>query len=272
MSDKIALIINSCEAFYQKTLPQFLHHAQQTGIPFHHIYVVVGETPVEHPQLNQILLQPYLPNHTPSPEPEEEQEQEPPKQYHIIHSPYINIDYNAAIFFSQTPQGREELQKYTHFFYIHDTADLMNHFWEKIRVYATVCMEYIKLSQTHTKNIGLFNTQWFLENKSTFLQHIQNTDPEYKRDYKTGCFPNKDWLYQNIPRLCPWNLGEDCLFDYDDETGQALGSFFHNDVQTFFANFYGSTEPRKVTLYQEPGIVKYQKNWGQSGATWSTEL
>jgi hypothetical protein len=251
---KIALLINSCQAFYKTTLPQFLHHAKQTGIPLEHIYAVVGETEQEHPQLNQILPQPL------------------PEPYHIIHCPYINIDYNAAIFFTQIPEGREELQKYTHFFYIHDTADLMPHFWEKIQTYAENCKEYIKLSQTHTKNIGLFSVPWFLQNKTEFLKHIQNTDPQYKRDYKSGWFPNKDWLYQNIPRLCPWNLGEDCLFDYDDETKEPLGSFFHNDVSSFLANFYGSSEPRKVSIYQEPGIVKYQKNWGQPGSTWSMEL
>lgn len=254
----IALIINSCQAFYKTTLPQFLHHATQTQIPFQQIYVVVGESPLEQLNLNKIMPVKYKDDEM--------------YTYNIIYSPYINIDYNAAIFFSQIEQGRDELQKYTHFFYIHDTADLMPHFWNKIQSYAKSCTQYIKLSETHTKNIGLFNTQWFLENKRVFLQNIQNTDPQYKRDYKTGWFPNKEWLYQNIPHLCPWNLGEDCLFDYDDETQQPLGDFFHNDVQTFLANFYGSSEPRKVSIYEEPGIVKYQKNWGQPGANWSMEL
>jgi hypothetical protein len=251
---KIALLINSCEAFYKTTLPQFIHHAKQTGIPFEQIYAVIGESSQEHPQLNQILPQPQ------------------PEPYNIIHCPYINIDYNAASYFTQTPQGREELQKYTHFFYIHDTADLMPHFWEKIQEHAEVCTEYIKLTNTHTKNIGLFSVPWFLENKSFFLENIKNTDPQYKRDYKTGWFPNKEWLYKNIPHLCPWNLGEDCLFNYNDSTGEPMGDFFHNEVQTFLANFYGSTETRKVSIYQAPGVVKYQTNWGQPGAVWSTEL
>ena len=251
---KIALLINSCEAFYQTTLPQFFHHAKETGMPFEQIYAIVGESPETHPQINQI----QYPFDT--------------REYNIIHCPYINIDYNAAIFFTQTSQGREELQKYTHFFYIHDTADLMPHFWQNIQHHALKCTTYIKLSQTHTKNIGLFNTQWFLENKSAFLQHILNTDPQYKRDYKTGWFPNKEWLYQNIPHLCPWNLGEDCLFDYDDETKEPLGEFFQNTPQCFIAQFYGSTDDRRATIYQEPGIVKYQKNWGQNGAEWSMTL
>lgn len=249
---KIALLINSCESFYQTTLPQFLHHAKETGIPFNHIYAVIGESSKEHPQLNQIS---------------------PPlnaNEHHLIYCPYINIDYNAAIFFSQTPQGREELQKYTHFFYIHDTADLLPCFWGKIQDYARNCQQYIKLSRTHTKNIGLFQTQWFLENKSKFLENIVNTDLQYKRDYKTGCFPNKEWLYQNIPRLCPWNLGEDCLFDYDEE--EPIGDFFENEVQPFFAHYYGSKDQRRVSVYQEPGIVKYQKNWGQLGSEWNMSL
>ena len=260
MATKVALIINTCEAYYKKTLLQFFAHAKDTGIPFDQIYVVVGESA---DAKNEIEFQPHKPD---------EAETFDQGGFHIIHSPYVNIDYNAAVFFTQTPQGRAELEKYTHFFYIHDTADLMAHFWKRIQEYAAVCTDYVKLTQTHTKNIGLFSVPWFMENKTEFLKNIVNTDPQLKSAYKCGEFPNKTWLYANIPRLCPWNLGEDCLFDYDDATGKPLGEFFVNEPNFFFAEMYGSTEPRKIILFQEPGVVKYQKNWGQPGATWSTEL
>lgn len=262
MEPKIALIINSCEAFHQRTLPQFFAHAKQTGIPFDQIYVVVGES--NHENSNQIIKVPI-----------EEKAVEIWEQggYNIIYSPTVNIDYNAAIFFATVETGRAELaQKYTHFFYIHDTADLLGHFWHKIGQHAVTCTKYIKLTKTHTKNIGLFNVAWFLANKTDFLRNIVNFNPDLKMAYKCGEYPNKEWLYHTFPCLCPWNLGEDCLFDYDEVTGEPTGDYFHNEVKVFFAEFYGSKDTRRVSIYDEPGVVKYQKNWGQPGATWDTNL
>lgn len=250
-SPKVALIVNTCQAFYETTIPRFIESAQKANVPAEHIYVVVGEADESN----------YF--HT-------------TQNHHVAYCPYKNIDYNAAIYLTQTQDGRRILQTYDYFFYIHDTAELIPHFWEKINIYAQKCAEnntpYIKLAPTHTKNIGLLSTQWFLQRESQthFFQSIINTNSDLKRDYKTGNFPNKQWLYDNIQGLCPWNLGEDCLFVYDGQ--EPVGEWFHNHVDRFITHLYGSQEPRLASIYKEPGLIKFQKNWGQPGADWSMSL
>lgn len=248
----IAIIINTCEAFYQSTIPTLIDSAKNAHIPLENIHVVVGE------------CKETVPFH-----------QHPTDHYNIAFAEYINIDYNAAIYLTQTQDGKETIQRYTHFFYIHDTAVFMEHFWNSIQTYAQKCNEtnpYIKLSPTHTKNIGLLYTPWFLEREETahFYQHIANKNPNLKHHYKTGNFPNKQWLYDNIPNLCPWNLGEDCLFLYEGQ--EPKGEWFHNHIDKFITKMYGSNEDRLASIYKEPGLVKYQKNWGQPGAEWSMTL
>ena len=250
---KVALIVNTCQAFYETTIPPFVASAQKAGVPSEHMYVVVGES-----------------------ENSTEIQTAESQTHQIARCPYKNIDYNAAIYLTQTHAGQELLGRYDYFFYIHDTAELMEHFWEKINQYAQTCVEkqspYIKLAPTHTKNIGLLSTKWFLQRESQthFFQSIVNTDSSLKRDYKTGNFPNKQWLYDNIQGLCPWNLGEDCLFVYDGQ--EPVGEWFHNHVDRYITHLYGSSEPRLASIYKEPGLIKYQKNWGQPGADWSMSL
>lgn len=250
---KVALIINTCQAFYETTIPPFIETAQKANVPKEHIYVVVGESDTEIPfQLSET------------------------QTHQIAHCLYKNIDYNAAIYLTQTQDGQNILEKYDYFFYIHDTAELMSHFWEKINKYAQSCVEkqtpYIKLSPTHTKNIGLIQSKWFLQRESHthFFKSIVNTNSDLKREYKTGNFPNKQWLYDNITGLCPWNLGEDCLFVYDGQ--EPVGEWFHNHIDRYITHLYGSNEPRLASIYNEPGLIKFQKNWGQPGADWSMSL
>lgn len=251
--EKLALIVNTCQAFYETTVPKFIESAQKAKIPPEHIYVVVGESDIEKPfQLSQT------------------------QTHNVCYCPYKNIDYNAAIYLTQTQDGKKILEKYDYFFYIHDTAELMSFFWEKINQHTQKAIEnntpYIKLAVTHTKNIGLIQSKWFLqrENDTHFFQSIINTNSDLKRDYKTGNFPNKQWLYDNITGLCPWNLGEDCMFIYDGQ--RPVGDCFINHVDMYITQLYGSSEQRLASIYNDPGLIKFQKNWGQPGADWSMNL
>ena len=54
------------------------------------------------------------------------------------------------------------------------------------------------------------------------------------------------------------------------ENFDPLGDFFKNDLNTFKKNVYSNNE-RLGTIYNEPGIIKFQVNWGQSD-TWNLEL
>jgi hypothetical protein len=268
MATKVALIVNTCDAYYRKTIPWFIQHAIQSKIQPEDILVVVGESETNNPLLFQI--------HCPSASPDVPQttgpETAPETQYNRVFCPYVNIDFNAAIFLSQTQQGRKWISEYTHFFYLHDTTQCLPQLGDRLAHWAPSCSSYIKLQATHTKNIGLFNTMWFLDTKSEFLSAIINTDHSKKMDYKCGEFPNKRWIYENISGMCPWNLNEDTLFLYCPNTEQPIGEYFHNHVDYYYTHLFDSPDVRLASIYNEPGIVKFQRNWGQPGEGWKMTL
>jgi hypothetical protein len=92
----VAVVVNSCEKFWDFTKTPLLESAKKAKIPFSNIYVVVGEC--------------------------EEEKETAENGHHTIYCKYANIDYNAAIYFTQTLEGRQLLCQYTHFFYTHDTT------------------------------------------------------------------------------------------------------------------------------------------------------
>jgi hypothetical protein len=241
--DSIAIIINSCYKFHKTTIGPIIDSAKKAKIPSSQIYVVVGESDEE-------SFTKYL-------------------DYNIIFCKYVNVDYNGIIYFTQTEHGLNELQKYTHFFYIHDTSVFMESFWEKIKNYAINCQTYIKLEEIHSKNIGLINIEWFLrkQNKKELFKHFINYDKSLVYKYKEAEFPNKDFIFKNFKNL-PQFLNEDCMFLFYNFT--PVGEFFKNDIHKEIGKVY-SSEDRLITIYQEPGIIKFQKNWGMTD-DWNLDL
>ena len=241
--NKIAIIINSCEKFQKKTIPIIINSSKKAKIPSHNIYIVVGDSDKE----TNIITK---------------------NDYNIIFCKYTNIDYNAAIYFTQTSEGLNEIQKYTHFFYIHDTAKFLDNFWEKIINYSKYCEEYIKLETVGTKNIGLINTKWFIENKKNLFSYYINYDKSLLWDYKNGSFPNKDIIYSKFNNLAKF-LNEDNLFIFNNY--EPIGNVFENkEKERYIEKTYNNLE-RRATVYLEPGIIKYQSNWGQQ-PEWNLDL
>lgn len=229
----VAIIINSCYKFYETTLTKIIPSCKIAGIPPSNIYVVVGECDFE----TDILQR---------------------EDYQIVFCKYINIDYNAAIYFTQTERGLYELKKYTHFFYTHDTSQFMDCFFTKINHYARICDSYIKLQNAFSKNMGLFQCEWFVANKKELFRHFVNYDAHLILDYKTGEIPNKDYIcsqFKNVPR---W-LNEDCMFLFT-ENHVPQGYYFINLEPTVYKDKIYTDEERIATVYMEPGIIKYQKN------------
>jgi hypothetical protein len=236
-----ALFINSCYKFYTTTLPSLIESAKIGGVPALDIYVVVGESP-------------------------EDTEFTFNGEYNIAFCRYTNEAYTAAVFFTQTQIGLSALSKYTHFFYMHDTCRILPGFWDKIYTHLHTCDSYIKLRPTYSKTIGLFNKDWFLENKKELMSYYANTCKELIMQYKDGDFPNKDEIYSKFSNLSDY-LNEDCLFMFKDFV--PIGRFFVNEKVEYFADVYGTT--RLVSEYKDPGILKFQKNWGQGGG-WKLDL
>ena len=242
MSPSIAVIINSCAKFYQTTIPIIIESCKSANIPSNQIYVVVGECDYD-------------------------SELHFTGDFHIVFCRYVNIDYNTAIYFTQTERGKAELQKYTHFFYTHDTTTFMNSFWKNISNFM-YCDSYIKLRYVQTQNIGFFNVSWFLENKTELFSYYTNYDKQLQMAYKAGDFPNKDLIYSKFSNLAQW-LNEDCLFLFS-ENYEPLGYNFFNEEKSFMTKIY-SEEERKATVYENPGIIKYQKNWNPT-KDWNINL
>jgi len=239
----IAIIINSCQKFYETTIDKIIDSAKKANIPSSHIYIIVGEC-------------------------EEDIEMTFTGNYNIVFCKYVNEAYNSAIYFTQTKKGREEIQKYSHFFYTQDTTMFLEHFWDRIQSYVEVCSSYIKLEELYSKNIGFFNVEWFLENKTELMSYYVNYDKSRIMDYKAGDFPNKDLIYNKFNHLARW-LNEDCLYLFGPNH-EPLGYSFTNPTKDIFMVKIYSEEERRATVYENPGIIKYQKNWGQGG--WNLNL
>ena len=241
MSNSVAIIINSCYKFHKSTIEHIINSAKIAQIPSQNIYIVVGESDEE----TDIIKE---------------------NDYNIVYCKFVNIDYNGIIYFTQTERGLNELKKYTHFFYMHDTCLFKDFFWDKIVNYSKDCNEYIKLENIWTKNIGLFNVNWFIENKKDLFKHFINYDKELALTYKKGDFPNKDFIYYSFNCLLPEFLCEDSVFSFErnNENGyiDPIGTTFKNDDKPrYFVSMYNQDQ-RLATEYNEPGIIKYQKNWG----------
>jgi hypothetical protein len=238
MEPKIALIINSCWSYHTKALPVLLASAKEANVPFEDIYVVVGDCTEEDRPIGI----------------------ETTHGYQTVFCRYINIDFNAAIYFTQTDTGRTMLQQYTHFFYLHDTTELLPHFWQNMHVHAKNCPKYLALESSASKNMGLFQVQWFLDNRRELLSYIVNYDASKKMDMKYGRFDQENLIRERFTKL-PFVLNEDLLVEMGP--GGAEFSFPQDNLYVFFTKKYGESV-RLGTCYPEVGLIKYQANWGQS--------
>jgi hypothetical protein len=245
----VAVIINSCFKFYKTTIGPIIESAKKAKIPSQNIYVVVGESDEETGIIKQ-------------------------DDYNIIYCKFVNIDFNGIIYFTQTETGLSELKKYTHFFYIHDTCLFMDCFWDKIVKYAEKCDEYIKLEVAFTKNIGLLNVDWFIKNKKELFKYFINYDKSLALDYKTNKYPNKKLIYDTFDNLLPEYISEDSIFSFkrnDYGFVVPVGIFFENKNKLVYeVKLYNSNDCRLATEYNEPGFIKYQKNY--NGNNHSLEL
>lgn len=228
----VAIIINSCHKFHKTTISYIIDSAKHANIPPSNIYIVVGESDTE----TDIIKV---------------------DDYNIILCKYVNVDYNAAIYFTQTQRGLEELQKYTHFFYMHDTCIFMDNFWNNVLQATSDCHSYIKLKHEFSASTGLFNVNWFIQNKKELFSYFVNYDKQLALVYKASA-ANADLIYTKFKNL-PRHLGEDSVFSFEDF--KPLGSFFNydNNIPSFMMRIY-SNEERKSCIFS-PGIIKFYKNW-----------
>jgi len=238
-----ALVITSCYKFYTTTIPRLIESAKIGGVPASDIFVVIGESPED----TDITFN---------------------GEYNIVFCRYTNVDYNASVYFTQNGAGVSRLSKYTHFFYMHDTCEIMPGFWEQIKQKLPSCDSYVKLLPRYSKTTGLFNTTWFLENKTKLMSYYANTDQSLVMQHKTGDLPNKAEILDAFPGHTSGILNEDGLFMFDGPT--PIGAFFcKTHTRQYTSNVYDGI--RMVSEYEIPGLKKFQKNWCP-GREWNITL
>jgi len=134
----------------------------------------------------------------------------------------------------------------------------MECFIENISKYITNCATYVKLTEYSSKNMGLFNVEWFLSNKTDLFSYYINYDKSKKMNRKDGNFDNKDLIYSKFNNLPRW-LNEDCMFLYTLEH-ISIGTVFNTDMlEEYKEHTYEGL--RLAVVYKNPGIIKYQKNF-----------
>lgn len=242
----IAVVVNSCIGFYKTTLPFVVKSAQEAKIPLQNLYIVIGEC--------------------------DEERIDSSNGYTLIFTRYVNLDYNGVVYFTQDPHGLETLKQYTHFFYTQDTATFMPHFWDTIQKYTKECSSYIKILEYSSKSIGLFSVDWFIENKKEFYSYVANTDKSLKWNYKSSeNFPREELIRSKFTNLYRW-LNEDSVFSFSN--GHPIGPVFENNDPVDYSNIVKiySDEDRLAVPFKNPGIIKYQINWGQPGMVWKMVL
>ncbi len=229
--NSIAVIINTCVSFYETTIPIIINSAKNANIPLENIYVVVGES-----DKTTDIIKIY--------------------GYNIVFCKYINIDYNGIIYFTQTDTGVTELKKYTHFFYTHDTSEFLPYFWIKINLLKKECNDYIKSKNFLTQNIGLINTEWFLQNKKELFSYFINFDTNLKLQYKNSDFPNKQEIYDKFgkDKLPPY-FGEDALFSFENHN--PVGKYLDSDSGFIQYRINKYNKERNAVVYIGFGIIKY---------------
>jgi len=247
--NSVCIIVNSCFHFYEVTVKKLIESCKKAKIPSTSIYVVIGESKEE----KDIFFN---------------------EDYNIIFCKYINIDYNGVLYFTQNDSGLKELQKYTHFFYTHDTVEFLEDFWVKINAYSNNCDRYIKLDELGSKNMGLINVKWFIENKKELFSYFINYDESLKLNYKMASYPNeipnKDLIYSKFNNLPQW-LNEDCVFLFT-EYHHPIGDVFQNyGIEQYYTNIYNGNE-RLASVYKEPGLIKYNINHGKAKVRWEMNL
>jgi len=241
----VAVIVNSCLSYYKTTLPFILKSATEAKIPLRNLYIVIGEC--------------------------DEEKVDSSNGYTLIFTRYVNVDCTGVVYFTQTAHGLDTLKQYTHFFYIHDTSTFMEHFWTSIQTHAKTCSSYIKLAERGSKSSGLFSVDWFIENKKELMSYFANTDKSLRWNYKTSeNFPKEEFIRAKFPNLSKW-LNEDAVFIFINKD-EPTGPVFENNDPVDYSNLIKiySDQERLIHPFKNPGVIKYQINWGQPGMQWKT--
>ena len=178
----------------------------------------------------------------------------------IIYTNFVNIDYNGIMYFTQTEKGFEIFQKYTHFFYIHDTAEFLENFMDIINASIPDCTSCKRAVNGFSQSTGLINTQWFITNRKKVFSYLINYDHSLKDHLKHGKSLDKleSEEFKTLTKslnIRNDNYNEDYFFEFIDNNH--IGPYFADNIEeTKISKKYSSNNRMSIYNYKL-GIVKH---------------
>lgn len=168
---RVAVVINTCEAYESVTVPILLKSLAAAGVPTEAVHVVVGECDAERDE----------------------------GQGPFVHRrSTINIDNNALLWLTQEPEACADVDVVM---ILHDTCYVDAEFWTKITASANAlwgmhdmhCMRIYNPSM----GMGLYKVDWLKSPQvAAYLAGMRNTDPSNKHALKHSLVTLEDTLFK----------------------------------------------------------------------------
>ena len=223
----IAVVVNSCASFFDRTLPPLLDSLDAAGVPKGAVHVVVGDCARDEDLTYEGVA--------------------------VHRRRYANIDNNGLLWlaFERPDEWRNGLDGAAPdwVFYTHDTALVAPQFWDECRRVAkearagSVC---VKLHEPFSMSMGFYKTEWLWGDiVRVWARTIANFD---------NSEPAKQAIKANLAAV------EDACFNLAPPTAiEVLPNAY--TVVDRFRTMYGSNVPRIVEYYATPGIYKVKANF-----------
>jgi hypothetical protein len=223
----VAVLVNSCAAFWPRTSEGVLGSLRAAGVPPEHVFVVVGQ----------------------SPDPPDD---DPGQQYPVTVSrvAYANMDENALLW-AVTPAGRAALAGFDWAFYMHDTCTALPGFGAALEPALADALAAqprelldrdaaVKLHGPFSMCMGYYRLEALWRAAPALLSHA-NLDPARLMDVKRAV--------------------EDRAFGVLEALGGRVAVLNNAHAPGPPADAYGTGVPRVTERWASPGLLKHKANW-----------
>jgi hypothetical protein len=140
-------------------------------------------------------------------------------------------------------------EKYTSYFYLHDTCKVGPLFFEAITTLTPASSIKLRLPHGRSMNIGYY-TSAVIRSSHAFLASMKGDDPDQLSHLKHRCVETEDWIFDHDPT---------CVL-LDPEI------IVHPDVDAYETGLL-----RRVEYFPKLDLFKFKANWGQS-RSFTTDL
>lgn len=227
MNMSIAILVNSCDKYADKTLPPLLLSLRQAGVRADTVFVVVGESPTHVDQTSD----------------------DEDYRVHVALRPYVNVDNNAFVWLVESENRTRIVDNFDWIFYTHDTTLVTPAFLANLTKMCEATapdVVALKINKEESMSIGLYRPEaiWAVRDE---IRALKNTRPDIKQMVKQSC--------------------EDSVFDMLAGVGTVdhMHNPLKNTAPA--VNAYGTDTIRILETWDAPGLIKFKANWNQGPCT-----